>query len=51
MKSWKVTIFLNGSSASIQTVVQARTYSEVKRMIEGQYGASLKTISSIVEVR
>ena len=51
MKTWNVRRYLNGSSSTVETTVQAKTYADAKRLIEGQYGSSLKTISQLVEVR
>ncbi|WP_293302608.1 hypothetical protein [Pedobacter sp. UBA4863] len=51
MKTWKATIFLHNKAGSIQTMIQAKTYGDAKKLIEGQYGSNLKSISQLVEAR
>ncbi len=49
MKTWKVTIYINGKPP-IHTMVQANYQSDAKRLIEAQYGSLVRSVS-IQEVK
>lgn len=49
MKNWNVRFVLHNSPASITIMISAKTYADAKKIIEGQYGSNLRSISSITE--
>jgi hypothetical protein len=51
MKTWIVKLKLDGVSGSQETTIQAKSSSDAKRLIKGQYGDNLKTIYSVREQR
>ncbi|MES2445703.1 MAG: hypothetical protein V4546_00900 [Bacteroidota bacterium] len=51
MKTWKATIYLKSGTGGIQTTVQAKTLTDARKLLEAQYGASLRMIGAIQEVK
>ena len=50
MKSYKVRVYPK-KGFSIETVVQAKTMSDAKKLVELQYGDNLQSVGTITEVK
>ena len=51
MKNWKARIQIGGKGSSIEVRVQAKSFSDAKKLILAQYAPGTKITSHPVEVR
>ena len=50
MKTWKARIVIGGKGISVEIQVQAKTYSDAKKLILGQYPAGTRIVSGPTKV-